>query len=161
VNPNRKKSIFQYDNHMPETDDHALIVLKGHLLVEKALFDLIHWALPHPQYLDHIRLGFQTLTHVVRAAVPHRSDDVCWELILKLNSIRNDFAHNLEPPKLQNHLAELFKIDEQIQPSPGMPLDKKSERSLDDAQRLRHVVIDCLTFLHTLAFDYQEGRVPR
>src|SRR5258708_10768148 len=112
---------------MAETDDLTIIVLKGHLLVEEALVDLANCALPHPQYLPEFM--FHKLACVVRAAVPHKSDDVCWNLIFKLNSVRNDYAHNLEPPKLQNHLHELFDIDEQVQPWPGMPIYNTDDAS--------------------------------
>jgi hypothetical protein len=145
---------------MPETDDLALIVLKGHLLVEEQLVDLTKRALPHPKHLPD-DLSFNLRSRVVRAAVPHKSNDVCWGLILKLNQVRNDFAHSLEPPKLQKHLWELFNLDKQVQPWPGMHIDKTGEGSLDDAQRLRKVVVDCLTFLNMLGFDYQEGRIPK
>ncbi len=158
IRNSKGERVFRYDRHMPETDDLTLIVLKGHLLIEEQLVDLASRALPHAQYLPELK--FYTRACVVRAAVPHKSNNVCWELILKLNKVRNDFAHDLEPPKFQDHLRELFKIDEQVQPWPGMPIDKTGERSLDDAQRLRIVVTDCLTFLQTLGFDYQESRVP-
>jgi hypothetical protein len=35
-----REYVFRYDQHMPETDDLALTVLKGHLLVEEVLFEL-------------------------------------------------------------------------------------------------------------------------
>src|SRR5713226_4113578 len=110
--------VLRYDKHMPETDDLILIVLKGHLLVEEQLVDLANWALPHPEYLPEFM--FHKLAHVVRTVVPQRSDDPSWELILKLNSLRNDLAHKLESSKRQATLTELFKIHEQVQPTPGM-----------------------------------------
>lgn len=163
TNPNpRKPAVFRYDKHMPKTDDLSLIVLKGHLLVEEALYALADSALPHPQHLKKINnLPFATLAHVIRAAVPQNSEDVCWQLIFKLNSLRNDFAHELEPPDLQTDLQKLFSIDERVKPWPGMPTDKSCERSLDDAQRLRIVIRDCMTFLVTLDFDYQRNSKPK
>lgn len=156
--PDHRKSIFRYDNHMPETDDLTLIVLKGHLLVEETLFELANSALPHPQYINKLRLSFHQLANLVRAAVRQRSQDPCWQLILSLNSLRNDLAHKLESANRQARLDELFKLDQQVETYPGMSVDKSSESSLDDAQRLRYVVVDCMTFLLTLAFDCDSNR---
>lgn len=150
------KSVFRYDNHMPETDDLTLIVLNGHLLVEELLVDLASFALSHPQYLPS-KFSFHNLAHVVRAAVPQRSDDPCWELILKLNTLRNDLAHRLESTKRQATLSKLFEIHGQVQPTPGMDIDKSEESSLSDPERLRLVVQDSMKFLLALVFEYQDN----
>ena len=142
---------------MPKTDDLSLIVLKGHLLIEERLFGLAELALPHPQYLKRIRnLPFSTLAYFVRAAVREKSNHACWELIPALNSLRNDYAHKLEPPDLQKHLQKLFQIDRRIETYPTQPVDKSPSSGLTDAERLRYVIIDCMTFLSTLEFDYSK-----
>ncbi len=96
TNPKRdyRKHVFRYDEHMPETDDLTLVVLKGHLLIEELLVDLVHLALPHAEYLEPARLSFHQLACVARASLPQASDPA-WELVLSLNSLRNDLAHNL------------------------------------------------------------------
>jgi hypothetical protein len=135
---------------MPDTDDVTLIVLKGHLLVEEMLGRLAEIVLPHPQYLSDANLMFHKLACVVRAAVPQRSDDVAWDLILSLNSLRNDLAHKLESSRRQARLDGLFEIDVQVQPTPGMIYDKSEDHLLDDPERLRRVVVNCLEFLFSL-----------
>ena len=149
------RPVFRYDKHMPETDDLTLIVLKGHLLVEEQLVDLANWALPNPQFLP--KFTFYNLAKVVRAAVPQRSDDPSWELILKLNQLRNDLAHKLESGQRQATLTELFKIHDHVQPTPGMEIDKSDESSMSEPERLRIVVQDSMKFLMSLAFEYQNG----
>jgi hypothetical protein len=124
---------------MPETDDLTLIVLKGHLLVEELLVDLADLALPHAQYLPP-KFSFHNLAHVVRAAVQQRSDNPGWELILELNTLRNDLAHKLESTKRQGTLRKLFKIHGHVQPTPGIDINKSEENSLNEAERLRLVV---------------------
>lgn len=151
--------IFDYDRHMPKTDDIELIVLKGHLLVEERLNDLAQTALPHPKYLPDFM--FHKLACVVRATVPQRADDLCWELILKLNTLRNDFAHNLSSSKRQQTLVDLLALAKKAQPNPTMVIDKSGEDALSEAERLRHVIIDCMTFLLFLTFDYQDSKPDR
>jgi hypothetical protein len=146
------KPVFRYDEHMPKTDDVTLIVLKGHLLVEEVLFQLAETALPNPQYLP--KFMFHKLACVVRAAVPKRSEDPCWELILTLNSLRNDFAHNLVSSKRQACLVTLFRVHDQVQPNPSMNIDKNEENSLSQPERLRLVIEDSMKFLLSIIFDY-------
>lgn len=152
--------VFLYDRHMPKTDDIELIVLKGHLLVEEVLNGLAQIALPNPQYLPE-QLMFQKLACVVRAVIPQRSNDLCWELILKLNALRNDLAHNLSSSKRQQKLTDLLALAQRVQPNPTMIVDKSGEDSLSEAERLRHVIGDCMTFLLFLTFDYENSKPDR
>jgi hypothetical protein len=131
---------------MPKTDDVELIVLKGHLLVERVLNDLADAVLPNPKFLPD-KLSFYQLAHIVRAAVPQRSDDPCWELIIKLNTLRNDLAHKLESPKRAGTLNELFKIHDRVQPAPEMIVDKSAEQMLGESDPLRLVIEDSMKFL--------------
>lgn len=146
--------VLLYDRHMPETDDLACIVLKGHLLVEEMLFHLAYLNLPHPHYLEDAKLGFFKLVGVVRAAIQDKSENAYWRLILELNSFRNKFAHNLDPPDLQNALDKLLKIDEEVQRSSGMTADESEESSLGDSERLKRVALHCMEFL--LSLDHSE-----
>ena len=84
--------------------------------------------------------------------VPQRSDDPCWEMILELNTLRNDLAHKLESTKRQGTLSKLFKIHGQVQPTPGIVINKSEENSLNEAKRLRLVVQDSMKFLLSLIF---------
>ncbi len=150
------KPVFRYDKHMPETDDVTLIVLKGHLLVEEMLVQLAETVFPHPQYLTDANLMFYKLVCVVRATLLERSDDAAWQLILSLNSLRNDLAHNLESSKRQDRLNALFTIAAQVQPSPGMLYDRSGDVSLEESERLRRAVVDCMEFLISLTSHYEK-----
>lgn len=68
-------------------------------------------------------------------------------------------AHNLEPSKLQAHLLELFGLDEQAQAF-GVTIDKTADKSLDDSERLRHVIVDCMQFLRSRIFEYEKRLSP-
>ena len=150
---NRGQRVLLYDRHMPEIDDVTLLVLKGHLLVEEVLFALAGTVFPNPQYLP--RFTFHNLACVVRAVIPLRADDPCWEMILKLNSLRNDLAHNLESAKRYARIAELFHIHDQVEPTPSIQVDKHEESTLSDSERLRLIIQDSMKFLLSLDFDIQ------
>lgn len=152
--------IFLYDRHMPLTDDLELIVLKGHLLVEETMMGLASAICPQPDYLIAANLSFHKLANITRAIVPDRSEDVCWELILKLNGLRNDMAHKLSSPQRHDRILELFEIDRQSRQN--LPLgihEDDDEQLISDPIRLRMVVQTCMTFLLMLDFHYQEGKI--
>ncbi len=142
-----RKYVFRYDEHMPDTEDLSLIVLKGHLLIEEMLIDIRDKLLPNAEYLDSINIGFYQLLSVVRSAVESKHDHKSWDLIIEFNKLRNKLIHNLEPPKLESLLTQLFNLYSQTQPIDEMKIDKSGEVELDTTERLRNVVIDCMQFL--------------
>jgi hypothetical protein len=80
-------------------DETVLVVLKGHLLIEEQLDDIIRRFLFHPVYLDSARLSFSQKLHIARSMSLDEHSNSMWEIALKLNSLRNDFAHLLDANK--------------------------------------------------------------
>jgi hypothetical protein len=150
-----RRHVFRYDEHMPDTDDLSLIVLKGHLLVEEMLLELSRVLLPNSAFLDEANLRFHQLAHIVRAAEPTKSQDNCWKLIFALNSLRNELVHNLEPPKLETRLQVLFAIAGEVQAYGDIQIDKSRDNELQTDERLRQAVIDCMQFLRALIFEHE------
>ena len=146
------KYIFRYDKHMPDTDDLSLIVLKGHLLIEEMLIDIRDKLFPHAEYLDSVNINFNQLLHVIRSAIKSKHDHKSWDLIVDFNKLRNKLVHNLEPPKLESLLSQLFNVYSQTQPFDEIQIDKNGETELDTARRLKNVVIDCMQFLMSILF---------
>ena len=147
-----RKYIFRFDKHMPDTDDVSLIVLKGHLLIEEMLIDIRDKLFPHAEYLDSVNISFNQLLHVIRSAIESKHDHKSWDLIIEFNKLRNKLIHNLEPPKLESLLNQLFNVYSQTQPFDEIQIDKNGETELDTVQRLKNVVIDCMQFLMSILF---------
>lgn len=133
--------VFLYDRHMLEIDDLAYLIIKGHLLVEVMLDNLAHSTFAHPKYLDTLELSFRPKALVVRAAVVAKSGVPNWDLIMKLNALRNKFAHNLEP-EVKTKLRDLFNTHDGIYGTSG--------KSMRDSDRLRELVLHCMGFLGSL-----------
>lgn len=150
-----RRHVFRYDEHMPDTTDLSLIVLKGHLLVEEMLLELARLLLPHACFLDEARLTFHQLARVVRSAEPLKSDDKCWDLILALNSLRNELAHNLGSPKLKAKLESVQDLAAVAQPCSEMQIDKSRESALEADERVRHATVDCMYFLGLLIATHE------
>ena len=144
--------VFRYDKHMPDTGDLSLIVLKGHLLIEEMLIDIRNKLLPHAEYLDSVNVRFYQLLSVVRSAIESKHDHKSWDLIIEFNRLRNKLIHNLEPPKLESLLNQLFNVYSQTQPFDEIQIDKNGETKLDTVQRLKNVVIDCMQFFMSILF---------
>ena len=110
----REEDQKRFETHFPETDDLLAVVLRGHLLLEEFLDWLNRHCFHFPEYYDEARLPFSKKLLIVRAQVlvPNPSPDVFFDCIKKLNEIRNDLAHNLESPKLENKVDGFLKAVE-------------------------------------------------
>jgi hypothetical protein len=92
------------DKHFANVSELSLIVLKGHLLLEQLLTALIlHYARPSAD-LREARLQFSQKVALVRAFVIFPFPSEFWGLLKVINQLRNDFSHELQPKKLEEHL---------------------------------------------------------
>jgi hypothetical protein len=90
-------SLVTFLRHFPRTDDATLIILKGHLLLEEEINNLLHEMLPNPEALDGLQINFFTKTQFARALIKNEALDTILDAAEKLNRLRNRLAHNLEP----------------------------------------------------------------
>jgi hypothetical protein len=77
---------------LSEVDDVVHVVLNGHLEVEKDLDDVLQIMLFHPEHCWKLRLGFFERVQMARAYSPN-AEATDWEIMLALNSVRNEIAH--------------------------------------------------------------------
>jgi hypothetical protein len=78
--------------------DPTVSILRAHLLIEQFLNDFIRHHVEHPEYLDHANLRFGQKLRLCQAMCSGILDDTNafqenWSLISKLNTFRNDLAH--------------------------------------------------------------------
>jgi hypothetical protein len=104
-------SIERHKGHLPDGQDLTLLVLKGHLLVEAGLDDLIQAACPEPQQILGGRpLAFRLKMRIARALTGHVVYPGLWPMIDALNTLRNDLAHRLESPVLTKKIVEFMNM---------------------------------------------------
>jgi hypothetical protein len=110
------------ETHLENVSDLTMMVLKGHLLIEQALYSAIKALVPHPTFIDSARFRFPQLVDLARALLPANKDEkrakleaMMWDAFAALNTIRNKIAHDLEPSDLQALLRRLHvtKLDVQ------------------------------------------------
>jgi len=126
-----------------ERDDEALIVLKGHLVIEELITAAIEKFVWHGEYIERARLTFAHKMQLARAISMDHHQNTMWDLIDKLNAVRNKLAHSLdgEPrAKAMTALREAFKRE--------VPHAAKEELE-DDIHLLASVVSLCLGWTHT------------
>src|SRR5262245_39684133 len=78
-----------------ERDDEALIVLKGHLVIEERITAAIEKFVWHAEFIERARLNFATKVQLARAISMDHHQNTMWDLIEKLNAVRNKLAHTL------------------------------------------------------------------
>jgi hypothetical protein len=87
-------------------NDLSMIVLKGHLLVERRLNAIIVHHVRPAADIASVGLRFFQKVALAKALVANVNffPPDFWDFATLLNQLRNDFAHDLEPPKLEGHL---------------------------------------------------------
>lgn len=133
--------------HMPVTKDLTLIILKGHLLVEHELNDFIEINLRDPKALMNARLTLSQRLAIVKAICGF-DGTFPYKQVERLNVLRNELVHNLEPKYLEK-LANSFVQDLEHNGFESSPSDKEL------SSRLRSSII----FLCGEIFGYKEGRM--
>lgn len=104
-------AIARHKAHLPDGKDLTLLVLKGHLLVEEGLDDLITASCAEPK---HIFVGrhppFHMKARIARAVAGHLSYPGLWPMIDALNTLRNYMAHRLDSPVLIKKVVAFMNL---------------------------------------------------
>jgi hypothetical protein len=101
------------DDFFPEmtnVKDEHLHILRGHLLIEKKLRELIDLKVKKPDALSDARLQFNQILCIAEALYWENDSDWLWQRIRKLNNIRNSFSHQLEPKKYNDTIKEFLDM---------------------------------------------------
>jgi len=104
--------ISRFSRHLPKSDDLSLIVLKGHLLAEAELNELLGALLAKPGPYMKAKPSWPQRVALAEALIGS-SQSVWWLAALRrLNSIRNEMAHQLEPCGLEDQIARFCELVE-------------------------------------------------
>lgn len=116
IDPEAEVRIERVRAHLPIGSDLTLIALKGHLLAEEALDDLIRVYCKSPEHLEDIEIRFQVKARLARALSGHVVWTGLWPLLDALNTVRNDLAHNLDSPKLKDRVNRFLALRRELAP---------------------------------------------
>lgn len=136
--------------HLPQTKDLSLITLKGHLLIEEVLDDLIKHRCSHPEKLGDVEISFSLKAKLANAFWGTKLDngykipDYTWKAVEALNSLRNDFAHRLESQTAEKKIQKFLKIASQ------------NKSSIDDPSKTAGNLANTISFLYAVLTSFED-----
>lgn len=136
--------------HLPRTDDLSLITLKGHLLIEEVLEDLIKHRCNDPDVLHNVDMSFFLKAKLANAfwgtrlANDYEIPANTWEAVEALNSLRNEFAHRLESPAVEKKLQKFLQLYSRNK----LPSDDPSEKATS--------LLTTISFLYAVLSSFED-----
>ena len=104
VTQKQLKAFRRFLDFFPHNQDLTLVILKGHLLIEEQITQIIAERVKRPDVLEtqngQPRISFYLATYIAEAFFSIEREPWLWEAIRKLNKVRNAIGHNVEPPGL-------------------------------------------------------------
>ena len=108
--PELTRSIEHFREEMAKVDEVAHVLLKGHLLLEEALSQILDQYVFHRVHLTEARLSFHQKTFLARSLCLRKDQLGEWELLGAINALRNDLAHRLNSPDRDKKLGKVKDI---------------------------------------------------
>jgi hypothetical protein len=119
------------------SNDLALVVLKGHLLLEEHVNRLLALLVYKPEAIEAANLRFYQKLCLLRALAPEGSHRVV-DAAEKLNTLRNRLAHHLDYPQIEAQVRDFLSLCEEPEDPEG-PGDPKRE-AMRLVRRLRTAI---------------------
>jgi hypothetical protein len=106
----------RFRRHFPRrSNDFALVVLKGHLLMEESVNRLLAALLYRPEAIESANLRFHQKLCLIRALAPVGPNGVVFrfaDAAEKLNTMRNRLAHHLDYPQMEAQATDFLSLCE-------------------------------------------------
>lgn len=151
---NIQKKFYEEVKYVDET---AQILLKGHLVIEDSMNQALEAFVLHGEHIKDARLQFNQKLKLCKAISCDNKNNM-WNLIEKINVLRNKLSHSLEPSGRKKAIESLASIyDQEFGPQTRV-IDGMSEEAalcmaaitgslgylnsfLSEAQRFENLVI--------------------
>ncbi|WP_426787515.1 hypothetical protein [Xanthomonas campestris] len=131
-------SLRRITDLLQQGDGYLDLILRGHLHIEQMLRALIdEWAV-NPKYVTEAKLSFSQKLNIVRSLNLHHPDEPIWQALGALNSLRNDFAHQLNSDQREKKIQRFIALT--VADSPQQP-------RADEATNTREELLGCLAYL--------------
>jgi hypothetical protein len=101
-----------------ENDSILEITLKGHLVLEAQIDQILRQHFPSAEYYDDARLSFAQKLALIRARHWRLQDHDIWKLVQSLNKLRNTYSHKLDQGLLEQRLQDVLRMQLHISESP-------------------------------------------
>lgn len=134
----------KFKKRFPPGDDVTLIILKGYLLIEDYMYQLLAERFEQPLCLKQANLSFAKLGWIAEGLCYKSFDRWLWNAIGVVNQIRNALAHELELRGHEEQMNKLFQIMKAECPVNGFFAHAKTSGKLE---LLRRALADILFYL--------------
>ena len=104
------KAFRRFYTLLPRTNDPTLLVLKVHLLIEEQLRQLVDERVAKPEAVSEARLDCFQVVCLCEAFCAYETGPKLWNALRKLNKLRNDLAHTLEPTGVQDRMKNIASL---------------------------------------------------
>ncbi|MGO2498647.1 MAG: hypothetical protein ACTH6I_11570 [Vibrio litoralis] len=94
-------------------DDSAQILLKGHLVIEDLMTQALEAYVLHAEFVGNARLQFNQKLELCKSISLSNQNKVTWNLIKKINVLRNALSHSLDPERRSKAVESLKSIYDQ------------------------------------------------
>lgn len=119
---------LKFMEHFPYEGDLTLQILKGHLLVEELMRDILKIQLFYPEALlgsKGTSFDCHQVICLVEAITPNSQVmPWIWLAAKKLNNVRNDLAHNLSPRGFDNKISDFINCVRENTPEEMIQISK-------------------------------------
>jgi hypothetical protein len=113
-------------NYLGRTLDEETMVLKAHILTERFLIQFLKTTMKNKKVFDEGRFTYRNILTLSRAQHDKNEKEWVWELLGKLNQIRNDYAHVLEGETLKSELVDFIRVSKLRMKSKGISIPKET-----------------------------------
>jgi hypothetical protein len=140
----------RFRRHFPRrSNDFALVVLNGHLLLEESVNRLLAALLFRPEAIDGANLRFYQKLCLIRALAPTEGaksledpEGPGWlfrmlDAAEKLNTMRNRLAHHLDAPQIEAQARDFLSLCEE----PEDPEEPDDRETVPLIRRLRRAIV--------------------
>lgn len=101
------RNIQRLQEHLRYVDELSLIVLKGHLILEEQLDRILSTLVFHSDHLLGANLRFVQKVSLARSVSLDEDNNPIWDLILAINTLRNELSHALESGRRQSRVERV------------------------------------------------------
>ncbi|WP_456254884.1 hypothetical protein ACP3PM_20715 [Pseudomonas iridis] len=152
------RKIKQFHEAFDRDDTLLTAVLRGHMMIEERLHDVIsagvaRYSRPHDR---NDIFAFGTATELCKSIAGLAASPELWDAVKALNNLRNAVGHRNEPARLSALLLKFFKHSEPVALrifKEGAVYDPKGEDDITHAIAVRVRVTAMWTVLGILADD--------
>ncbi|MCC5451498.1 hypothetical protein LMJ53_07095 [Rheinheimera sp. UJ51] len=141
----------KFSEEVKYVDDSAQILLKGHLVVEDLMNQALEAFVLHGEYIEDAKLQFHQKLELCKAISVGDNNNNMWNLIKKINVLRNALSHSLDPGRREKAVKSLASIyDQEFDPKTRV-IDGLSE----EAALCMASIMGSLGYLHSFLSETQ------